>query len=190
MATRIQSEESMSTQPRPLTSLTQEEEMFRESVASFAAREVEPHVEEMDREQKLESSIIQRAFDMGLMGIEVPEQFGGSNSSFFNAILAVEELAVVDPSVSVFVDVQNTLVNNAVMRWGSDAQKEKYLPKLTSEWVAAYALSEPGSGSDAFALKTKAEDRGDNGDDQEEYGKSQHRRPPPESCYSAVVDSC
>jgi alkylation response protein AidB-like acyl-CoA dehydrogenase len=98
---------------------------------------------------------------MGLMGIEVPEQYGGAGSSFFSGILAIEQLAVVDPSVSVFVDVQNTLVNNALLNWATEAQKDKYLPKLCSEWVGAYALSEPGSGSDAFALKTRAEDCGD-----------------------------
>ncbi len=144
-----------------LTQLSEDETMFRDAVAEFAKREVEPHVMEMDEAQKMRSEIIKGAFDMGLMGIEVPEQYGGSGASFFTAILTIEALAVVDPSVSVFVDVQNTLVNNAIIHFGSDALKEKYLPKLVSEWVASYALSEPGSGSDAFALATRAEDCGD-----------------------------
>ena len=151
----------MSSSPRSLTNLTDEEEMFREQIASFAANEVAPLVEEMDREQKLDADLIEQCYEMGLMGIEVPAEYGGAGSSFFNAILAVEELAFVDPSVSVFVDVQNTLVNNALMRWGNDQQKDKYLGKLTSDWVGAYALSEPGSGSDAFALSTRADDKGD-----------------------------
>jgi alkylation response protein AidB-like acyl-CoA dehydrogenase len=151
----------MSSSPRSLTNLTDEEEMFRDQIARFAANEVAPLVEEMDREQKLDADLMDQCFEMGLMGIEVPAEYGGAGSSFFNAILAIEQLASVDPSVSVFVDVQNTLVNNALMRWGSDQQKDTYLGKLTSDWVGAYALSEPGSGSDAFALKTKADDCGD-----------------------------
>lgn len=144
-----------------LTELTEDEQIFQEAVASFAQKVVAPHIEEMDREQHLDQQIIDQAFQMGLMGIEVPEQYGGAGSSFFTAILAVEELAKVDPSVSVFVDVQNTLVNNAIMRWANEDQKAKYFPKMCREWVGAYALSEPGSGSDAFALKTRAEDCGD-----------------------------
>src|SRR5690554_4256258 len=114
----------------------------------------------MDREQVMDPAILDQAFELGLMGIEVPEEYGGAGSSFFNAILTVEELAKVDPSVSVVIDVQNTLVNNAILRWGNEAQKKKYFPKMCSEWVGAYALSEPGSGSDAFALATRAEDCG------------------------------
>ncbi len=148
------------TQPS-LSQLSEDETMFRDAITEFAKREVLPHVMEMDEKQKMRPEIIKGAFDLGLMGIEVPEEYGGSGASFFTAILAVEALAVVDPSVSVFVDVQNTLVNNALLRWGSDALKAKYFPKLTTEWVASYALSEPGSGSDAFALATKAEDCGD-----------------------------
>ncbi len=144
-----------------LTKLTEDERIFREAVANFAETEIAPLVMEMDENQKLDQSVIDKCFQMGLMGIEVPEQFGGSGSSFMNAILAIEELASVDPSLSVFVDVQNTLVNNAIVRWGDDAIQEKYLPKLASEWVGAYALSESSSGSDAFALKTRAEDGGD-----------------------------
>ncbi len=144
-----------------LTQLSEDELMFRDAVAEFAKREVLPHVMEMDEAQQMKPEIIKGAFDLGLMGIEVPEEYGGSGASFFTAILAIEALAVVDPSVSVFVDVQNTLVNNAILQFGSDDLKAKYLPKLVSEWVASYALSEPGSGSDAFALATRAEDCGD-----------------------------
>ncbi len=144
-----------------LTQLTEDEQIFQQAIGSFAAKEVAPRVEEMDREQHLDQHIIDQAFAMGLMGIEVPEEYGGAGSSFFTAILAIEELAKVDPSVSVAVDVQNTLVNNAILRWGNEEQKQKYFPKMCSEWVGAYALSEPGSGSDAFALKARAEDCGD-----------------------------
>lgn len=151
----------MSNHPAALTQLTDEERMFRDAVATFARKEVGPYVQAMDRTQQMERKIIDQAFELGLMGIEVPEQYGGTGSSFFTAILAVEELGKVDPSVSVLVDVQNTLVNNAILRWGNDAQKEKYLPRMCSEWVGAYALSEPGSGSDAFALATRAQDMGD-----------------------------
>lgn len=143
-----------------LTQLSEEEKMFRDAVATFARKEVAPRVQQMDRDQQLDPAILDQAFELGLMGIEVPEQYGGAGSSFFNAILAVEELAKVDPSVSVVIDVQNTLVNNAILRWGSEAQKKKYFPKMSSQWVGAYALSEPGSGSDAFALATRAEDCG------------------------------
>jgi alkylation response protein AidB-like acyl-CoA dehydrogenase len=148
--------------PRPsLTKLSEEEQMFRDSIEKFASNEIEPLVREMDENQQLDEDLIDQCFRMGLMGIEVPETYGGTGSSFFSAILAIEELAKVDPSVSVFVDVQNTLVNNAVLNWGTDEQRDKYLSKLTSEWVGAYALSEPASGSDAFALTTRAEDKGD-----------------------------
>jgi alkylation response protein AidB-like acyl-CoA dehydrogenase len=145
----------------PLTDLSEDEQIFQEAIASFAAKAVAPNVERMDHEQKLDQEIIDQCFQLGLAGIEVPEQYGGSGSSFFSAILAVEELAKVDPSVSVFIDVQNTLVNNAILRWANDEQKQKYFPKLCREWVGAYALSEPASGSDAFALRTRAEDCGD-----------------------------
>ncbi len=146
---------------RPLTDLAEDEAMFRDAVRDFAASEIAPLVSEMDEQQQLDESLIEQCFQMGLMGIEIPEPFGGSGSSFMSAILAIEELAYVDPSVSVFVDVQNTLVNNAIRRWGSDATREKYLPKLANEWVGAYALSESGSGSDAFALATRAEEKDD-----------------------------
>ncbi len=145
----------------PLTQLSEDETIFRDAVRNFAKSEITPLVMEMDEAQKLDASLTEQCFQMGLMGIEVPEKFGGAGSSFMTAILAIEELATVDPSVSVFVDVQNTLVNNAILRWGSEAQHEQYLSRLTSEWVGAYALSESGSGSDAFALATRAEDDGD-----------------------------
>jgi len=144
-----------------LTTLSEEEELFRASVREFAEGEVRPRVEEMERNAKLDTAIIRQCFDLGLMAIESPEEFGGAGSTIFNAIIAIEELARVDASVSVFVDVHNTLVTNAFMRWANDEQKKKYLPQLASGRVGAYALSEAGSGSDAFALKTRAVDKGD-----------------------------
>jgi short-chain 2-methylacyl-CoA dehydrogenase len=144
-----------------LTTLSEDEQMFRSSVREFAEGELRPRVEEMDAHGKLDPALIKQCFDLGLMGIETPEEFGGAGSSFFTAIIAVEELSRIDASVGVLVDVQNTLVNNALIRWGNQAQKEKYLPLLASEKVGAYALSEAGSGSDAFALQTRAVDKGD-----------------------------
>lgn len=144
-----------------LTTLSEEEELFRSSVREFAEGEVRPRVEKMEHESKLDKDLIEQCFDLGLMAIETPEEYGGAGSTFFNAILAIEELARVDASVSVFVDVQNTLVSNAFIRWANDEQKKKYLSMLAEGNVGAYALSEAGSGSDAFALKTKAVDRGD-----------------------------
>ena len=144
---------------RPLTTLTEDEEMFRSSVREFAEGELRPRVEEMDEQGKLDPALISQCFDMGLMGIETPEEFGGAGASFFTAIIAVEELSRVDPSVGVFVDVQNTLVNNALIRWGSPEQKRKYLSQLAAERVGAYALSEAGSGSDAFAMQARAVER-------------------------------
>ncbi|QED27038.1 acyl-CoA dehydrogenase [Microvenator marinus] len=145
----------------PLTVLSEDEIMFQQAVRDWARKEVAPKVHAMDQAGQIDKSIIKGAFDLGLMGIEVPGQYGGSESSFMMAILAIEEIATIDPSVSVFVDVQNTLVNNAIHNFASDALKEKYFPKLCSEWVGSYALSEPASGSDAFALQTRAEDCGD-----------------------------
>jgi len=144
-----------------LTTLTEEEELFRASVREFAEGEVRPRVEQMEHAGKLDPELIKQCFELGLMAIESPEEFGGAGSTIFNAILAIEELARVDASVSVFVDVHNTLVTNAFMRWGNDEQKKKYLPQMAEGKVGAYALSEAGSGSDAFALKTKAIDKGD-----------------------------
>jgi short-chain 2-methylacyl-CoA dehydrogenase len=146
---------------RVLTTLSEDEQMFRASVREFAEGELRPRVEEMDAHGKLDPALIKQCFDLGLMGIETPEEFGGAGSSFFTAIIAVEELSRIDASVGVFVDVQNTLVNNALIRWGSQAQKEKYLTLLASEKVGAYALSEASSGSDAFAMQTRAVDKGD-----------------------------
>ena len=151
-------EESIS---RPLTELSEDEQMFRASVREFAEGEIRKRVEEMDEQGHLEPALMKQCFELGFMGIETPEEFGGAGGSFFQAILAVEELSRVDASVGVFVDVQNTLVNNAVMRWGNPEQKRKYLSQLASEKVGAYALSEAGSGSDAFAMQTRAVDRGD-----------------------------
>jgi alkylation response protein AidB-like acyl-CoA dehydrogenase len=140
----------------PLTVLSEDEAMFRDAVRDFADGQIRPLVHRMDTEQKMDAGLIPQFFELGLMGIEVPEAFGGTDASFFTAVLVVEELSRVDASVGVFVDVQNTLVNNAFLRWADEALQEKYLPQLTSEKVGAYALSEAGSGSDAFALATRA----------------------------------
>jgi alkylation response protein AidB-like acyl-CoA dehydrogenase len=144
-----------------LTVLSEEEELFRASVREFAEGEVRPRVEAMEHAAKLDADLVKQCFELGLMAIESPEEYGGAGSTMFNAILAIEELARVDASVSVFVDVQNTLVTNALMRWGNDEQKKKYLTQMATSKVGAYALSEAGSGSDAFALKTRAVDKGD-----------------------------
>ncbi len=144
-----------------LTLLSEEERLFRDSVLGFARGRVAPLVEEMDRAGVLDRSLLPGLFELGVMGIEVPGDYGGAESSFFNAILAVEAFAEVDPSLSVVVDVQNTLVNNAILRWANDEQKQRYLPRMCAEWVGSYALSESGSGSDAFALATRAEKKGD-----------------------------
>src|SRR6266403_6319013 len=146
---------------RPLTTLSEDEQMFRSSVREFAEGELRPRVEKMDEQSHLDPALIKQCFDLGLMGIETPEEYGGAGASFFTAILAVEELSRVDASVGVLVDVQNTLVNNALIRWGNEEQKKKYLTQLAGEKVGAYALSEAGSGSDAFAMQTKAVDKGD-----------------------------
>jgi alkylation response protein AidB-like acyl-CoA dehydrogenase len=146
---------------RPLTTLSEDEQMFRASVREFAEGEVRSRVAQMEEAGKLDPAVIRQCFELGLMGIETPEEYGGAAANFFTAILAVEELSRVDGSVGVLVDVQNTLVNNALIRWGTTEQKQKYLTKLASESVGAYALSEAGSGSDAFALKTRAVDKGD-----------------------------
>jgi short/branched chain acyl-CoA dehydrogenase len=145
----------------PLTVLSEEEQMFQQSVRDFAIERIRPLVHEMDRDAKMSKELIDAFFELGIMGIEIPDEFGGAGSTFFNAVLVVEELSHVDASCGVLVDVQNTLVNNALVRWGSSDQKDKYLRMLASNTVGAYALSEAGSGSDAFALATKAEDKGD-----------------------------
>jgi len=141
---------------RPLTELSEEEMMFRATVREIACKELAPHVRAMDEAGAFRKELLRTFFDNGLMGIEIPEADGGQGGSFFQSVLAVEELAAVDPSASVIVDVQNTLVNNAIMRWANEEQKKRYLPKLAKDMVGAYALSEAGSGSDAFALETKA----------------------------------
>ena len=146
---------------RPLTTLSEDEQMFRASVREFAEGEIRKRVEKMDEQGYLDPAVTKQCFELGLMGIETPEEFGGAGGSFFQAILAVEELSRVDASVGVFVDVQNTLVNNAFIRWGNPEQKQKYLTQLATEKVGAYALSEASSGSDAFAMQTRAVDRGD-----------------------------
>jgi alkylation response protein AidB-like acyl-CoA dehydrogenase len=146
--------------PQPLVSLTDDEILFRDNVRQFADQALRPKVREMDEQGVFDQSLIDQFFHLGLMGIEVPEQYGGAGGKFFEAILAVEETSRVDPSAGVIVDVQNTLVNNALMRWGNDEQKRRYLPRMTSNTVGAYALSEAGSGSDAFAMQTRAQLKG------------------------------
>jgi alkylation response protein AidB-like acyl-CoA dehydrogenase len=144
-----------------LTTLSEEEEMFRDAVAGFAADEVRPRVMEMERAVKIAPDLIPKYFELGLMGIEVPEEYGGAGGSLFMVTLAVEEISKVDASAAIVCDVQNTLVNYPITRYGSDAQKSKYLPMLTSDTVGAYALSESGSGSDAFGMAARAEKKGD-----------------------------
>ncbi|WP_413581561.1 acyl-CoA dehydrogenase [Bdellovibrio sp. HCB288] len=150
------------TNARPaLTVLSEDESAFRDAVRAFAESEIKPHVTHMDEKAEMNKDILKKLFEMGLMGIETPEKYGGAGSTFTMACLAVEEIGRVDGSVSVLVDVQNTLTTNAFLKWGTEAQKEKYLGAMASKWVGAYALSESSSGSDAFALKLKAEDKGD-----------------------------
>ncbi len=144
-----------------LSMLSEEEALFRETVREFAETEIGPHVSEMDEAARMRPELIEKFFEMGLMGIEVPERFGGADGSIFLATLAIEELARVDASAAIYVDVHNTLVNNAVARWASDEQKARYFPRLTSNLLGAFALSEPASGSDAFALEARAERHGD-----------------------------
>jgi len=143
----------------PLSRLTEDETLFAATVRRFALDVVGPRVRSMDEAGRLDPEIPPRCFELGLMGIEIPEELGGAGASFFMACLAVEELSRVDPSVGVFVDVQNTLFNNCLLRWGTDEQKERYAPRMASDTVGAYALSEASSGSDAFGLKTRAEKR-------------------------------
>jgi alkylation response protein AidB-like acyl-CoA dehydrogenase len=147
--------------PQPLSALTDDEKMFRDTVRRFARTEIAPHVRAMDEAGVFRKDIIQQFFALGLMGIEIPEEYGGQGGSFFQCVLAVEELSAVDPSAGVIVDVQNTIVNNALLRWSNAAQKKKYLPRLAENTVSSYALSEAGSGSDAFAMATRAVDQGD-----------------------------
>jgi len=151
----------MTTPGAPLTALSEDETMFRDAVRDFAAAEVRPRVEAMERAAQMDKTLIPKFAELGLMGIDTPMELGGAGASFFMAMLAVEELSAVDASVSALVDVQNTLVNVPFLDWGSDALKQKYLPRLAEGTVGAYALSEAGSGSDAFALACRAEPDGD-----------------------------
>jgi alkylation response protein AidB-like acyl-CoA dehydrogenase len=144
-----------------LTDLRDDERLFFDTVLAFARDRIAPKVREMDETGQFAATLLPELFELGVMGVEIPSELGGAGSSFFNAVLAVQALARVDPSVAVLVDVQNTLVENALLRWGSAQQKARYCPKLASEWVGSYALSEASSGSDAFALKARAERRGD-----------------------------
>jgi len=146
--------------PPPLTRLSEDETLFRDSVLEFARREIQPLVREMDDQATMSPALITRLFDLGVMGVEIPERHGGAGATFFHSVLAVEALSSVDPSVGVLVDVQNTLVVNALLRWGTDDLKDRYLPQLATGTIGAYALSEAGSGSDAFALTTRAVDAG------------------------------
>ena len=146
---------------QPLTVLAEDERIFRESVRQFADAQVRPLVRQMDEQAKIPRTLVDQLFDIGVMAVEIPESFGGSGGRFFHSVLAVEELSRVDPSVGVLVDVQNTLVINALLRWGTDDLRQRYLPRLASKAVGAYALSEAGSGSDAFALTTRAREAGD-----------------------------
>lgn len=152
---------SEATLPHALTALAEDEVIFRDSVRQFADQQIRPNVREMDEHAKIPRALIDKLFELGVMGIEIPERFGGSGGTFFHSVLAVEAISRVDPSVGVLVDVQNTLVINAFLRWGTDAQQATYLPRLATKCVGAYALSEAGSGSDAFALTTRAVDDGD-----------------------------
>jgi len=144
----------------PLTVLTEDERLFRSSIRDFADEQIRPLVSRMDQEERIDPALIQQFFELGLMGVEVSENYGGSGGTFFMAILAVEEISRVDAAASIIVDVQNTLVNNAITRWGTEEVKRRYLPRLCAESVGAYALSEAGSGSDAFGMATRAVKRG------------------------------
>jgi alkylation response protein AidB-like acyl-CoA dehydrogenase len=143
----------------PLTTLADDERLFRDSVYEFADREIRPLVRDMDEHAKIAPALLDKLFGLGVMGIEIPDGFGGGGASFFHSVLAVEALSRVDPSIGVLVDVQNTLVINALLRWGSDDVKARYLPKMATDTIGAYALSEAGSGSDAFAMTTRAVER-------------------------------
>jgi alkylation response protein AidB-like acyl-CoA dehydrogenase len=153
--------ESTETARLPLTRLSDDEQLFRSSVLEFGEREVRPLARDMDEHAKIPRQLIDQLFGIGVMGIEIPESYGGAGASFFHSVLAVEALSQADPSIGVLVDVQNTLVINALLRWANDDVKRRYLPKLASNTIGAYALSEAGSGSDAFAMETRAVERGD-----------------------------
>ncbi len=146
---------------RPLTVLDEDETMLRGMVADFAKNEIGPKVRRMDEEGVFDKGLLKQMFELGLMGVEIPEEYGGQGGTFFQALIVIEEIAAVDPSAGVIVDVQNTLVNGAVMRWGTAEQKRRWLPRLAKDTLGAYALSEAGAGSDAFALETRAVEDGD-----------------------------
>jgi len=146
--------------PAALTQLTDDERLFQDSVRKFAADRIAPLSAAMDASQQMDPTLIRQLFELGLMGIPIPDDLGGSGGSFFDVILGVEVISAIDPAVGVLVDVQNTLVESALLRWGTDAQKQRWLPKLATDTVGAYALSEAASGSDAFALETRATRRG------------------------------
>ena len=152
---------SMPAPALPLTVLADEEKMFQATVQRFARERIAPHVRQMDEAGVFRKELLKEMFALGLMGIEIPEEFGGQGGNFFQAVLAVEALAAVDPSAAVIVDVQNTIANNILLRWGNPEQKRRYLPKLAADTVASFALSEAGSGSDAFAMSTRAVRDGD-----------------------------
>jgi butyryl-CoA dehydrogenase/short/branched chain acyl-CoA dehydrogenase len=146
---------------RPLTALDEDERMLRDMAAGFSRKEIGPRVREMDEKGVFDKALLKQMFDLGLMGIEIPEEYGGQGGTFAQALIVIEEMAAVDPSAAVIVDVQNTLVNNAVMRWGREDQKRRWLPRLAADTLGAYALSEASAGSDAFALETRAVEDGD-----------------------------
>src|SRR5580658_5760827 len=153
--------ETSSAPPPPLTVLSEEERMFQDAVQRFARERIAPYVREMDDAAIFRKDLLKEMFELGLMGIEIPEAFGGQSGTFFQSVLAVEALASVDPSAAVIVDVQNTIANNILLRWGNEDQKRRYLPRLAADTVASFALSEAGAGSDAFALTSRAIRDGD-----------------------------
>jgi butyryl-CoA dehydrogenase/short/branched chain acyl-CoA dehydrogenase len=161
LATGKNAADSPLARPAPLTHLTEEESMFQTTVRRFARERVAPHVREMDESGIFRQDLLKEFFELGLMAIDVPAEYGGQGGDFFQSILAIEELAKIDPAAAVIVDVQNTLFNNALQRWASEDQKRRYLPRVAADTVVSYALSEAGSGSDAFALATRAVDAGD-----------------------------
>ena len=152
---------TLTTSPAALTTLTEDERLFQEAVRELATTEIAPKVMEMDRAQTMDADIVSRLFELGLMGVEIPDRYGGTGADFFTSVLVVEEISRVDPAVGVLVDVQNTLVVNALLRWGTEAQQAEHFPRLAKDTVGAYALSEVGSGSDAFALQCRATKDGD-----------------------------
>ena len=149
------------TAAQQLSVLSEEEQLFRQTVRDFAESEIRPYVMAMDEQGEFRRDLIEKFFELGLMGVEVPDRWGGAGGTIFLCVLAIEELARVDASAAIYVDVHNTLVNNALLRWGSEEQKARYFPRLTAGMLGAYALSEPNSGSDAFALQCRADQNGD-----------------------------